>query len=113
MLELGIFHGGSVAFLALLAKPDRYVAIDRQPRSSTQFEEWVGSHDDVVHVFYGIDQADATALRGIVADEFADEPLDLVIDDASHLLDPNAFVLQCSVSASSARRRVRHRGLGT
>ena len=38
--------------------------------------------------YYGIDQADATALRGIVTDEFADEPLDLVIDDASHVLDP-------------------------
>ena len=37
---------------------------------------------------YGVDQADAPALRRIVADEFAGEPLDLVIDDASHVLDP-------------------------
>jgi predicted O-methyltransferase YrrM len=88
MFELGILHGGSVAFLALLAKPDRHVAIDREPRASTQFEEWLESHADVVRAYYGIDQADATALRGIVADEFAGEPLDLVIDDASHLLDP-------------------------
>jgi predicted O-methyltransferase YrrM len=88
MFELGILHGGSVAFLALLAKPDRHVAIDRQTRSSTQFEDWLESHDDVVRAYYGIDQADATALRGIVADEFAGEPLDLVVDDASHLLAP-------------------------
>jgi predicted O-methyltransferase YrrM len=88
MFELGIYHGGSVAFLALLAKPDRHVAIDLQPSPSRRFEEWLGTHGDVVRAYYGIDQADATALSGIVADEFADEPLDLVIDDASHLLDP-------------------------
>ena len=88
IFELGIYHGGSVAFLALLAKPDRHVAIDLQLSTSRQFEEWLGSHGDVVRVYYGIDQADATTLRGIVTDEFADEPLDLVIDDASHVLDP-------------------------
>jgi predicted O-methyltransferase YrrM len=88
IFELGIYHGGSVAFLALLAKPDRHVAIDLLPSPSRRFAEWLGTHEDIVRAHYGIDQADVTALRGIVADEFADEPLDLVIDDASHLLGP-------------------------
>jgi predicted O-methyltransferase YrrM len=88
VFELGIFHGGSVAFLALLAKPDRHVAIDYQAKASTQFDEWSRAHRDVVHAYFGVDQGDAAALRGIVADEFGGEPLDLVIDDASHLLDP-------------------------
>ncbi len=48
IFELGIYHGGSVAFLALLAKPDRHVAIDLQPSPSRRFEEWLGSHSDVV-----------------------------------------------------------------
>ena len=42
----------------------------------------------MVHAYYGVDQGDAATLRRIVADEFGGEPLDLVIDDASHLLDP-------------------------
>jgi predicted O-methyltransferase YrrM len=88
MLELGIFHGGSVAFLALLAKPTVHVAIDRQPQASARFDDWCQAHRDVVHPYYGVDQGDAAALRRIVADEFGDDPLDLVIDDASHLLDP-------------------------
>ncbi len=88
MFELGIFHGGSVAFLALLAEPDRHVAIDYQPKGSARFEDWRQAHDDVVHAYYGVDQGDAATLRRIVADEFGGEPLDLVIDDASHLLDP-------------------------
>jgi predicted O-methyltransferase YrrM len=88
IFELGIFHGGSVAFLAMAAQPERHVAIDRQPEPSARFERWLEAHDDVVHVHHGIDQADAAALREIVAHEFGDEPLDLVIDDASHLVDP-------------------------
>jgi predicted O-methyltransferase YrrM len=88
IFELGILHGGSVAFLALLAEPDRHVAIDRQPKAGARFEKWRQAHDDVVHVHHGIDQGDAAALRRIAADEFGGEPLDLVIDDASHLLDP-------------------------
>ena len=88
IFELGIFHGGSVAFLALLAKPDRHVAIDHQPKPSTRFDDWRQAHDDVVHTYHGVDQGDAAALRRIVADEFGGQPLDLVIDDASHVLDP-------------------------
>jgi len=87
IVELGILSGGSVAFLALLAKPDKHVATDLRPASSARFETWLESHVEV-RPFYGVDQADATALRWIVAEEFAGTPLDLVIDDASHELGP-------------------------
>ncbi len=43
---------------------------------------------DVVHAHFGVDQGDRSRLARIVADEFGTAPLDLVIDDASHLLDP-------------------------
>jgi hypothetical protein len=88
IVELGINRGGSVAFLAMLAKPDKHVAIDLRPGSSAQFENWVESHADVVRPYYGIEQADVTALRKIVANEFPEARLDLVIDDASHRLEP-------------------------
>jgi predicted O-methyltransferase YrrM len=88
IVELGIWHGGSVAFLALVAEPDKLVAIDIRPNASEQFDAWLRSHEEVVRPYFCVDQADAIALRSIVANEFAGAPLDLVIDDASHLLDP-------------------------
>jgi predicted O-methyltransferase YrrM len=88
IFEMGIYVGGSVAFLALLARPDRHVATDLRQNSSAQFEAWLASHDDVVRPYYGVDQADTTALRTIMAEEFPSTSLDLVIDDASHLLEP-------------------------
>jgi predicted O-methyltransferase YrrM len=88
IVELGIWLGGSVAFLALLANPDKHVAIDIRPDAGKKFATWLESHNDVVRPYFGVDQGDATRLRTIIADEFADDPLDLVIDDASHLLGP-------------------------
>jgi predicted O-methyltransferase YrrM len=88
ILELGIHFGGSVAFLAMLAKPEKHVAVDLRPGSSAQFENWLASHVEVVRPYYGVDQADVAALRKIVATEFPDSPVDLVIDDASHRLEP-------------------------
>ena len=38
----------------------------------------------VVRPYYGVDQADGDRLREIVAAEFRGEPIDLVVDDASH-----------------------------
>jgi SAM-dependent methyltransferase len=89
VVELGIFLGGSVALLTLLAKPERYVATDLRTEASTQFDAWLEAHDDVVRPYYGLDQSDSATLRTILADEFADADLDLVIDDASHLLGPS------------------------
>jgi hypothetical protein len=79
IVELGIARGGSTAFLAVIAKPDRLVAIelgDEPPGLG----EFLGGRDLNVECHYGIDQADP-----IVAD-LAGPNLDLVIDDASHLL---------------------------
>ena len=40
-----------------------------------------------VRLHYGVDQADPERLATILDDEFGDEPLGLVIDDASHRLE--------------------------
>jgi hypothetical protein len=87
IFEMGIYFGGSVAFLAMLAEPDRYVATDLRESSSAAFDAWNKGHPEV-RVYFGVDQGDPVALGGVVSDEFAREPLDLVIDDASHLLGP-------------------------
>ncbi len=42
----------------------------------------------VLRPHYGVDQSDRAALSAICRDEFGGAPLDMVIDDASHLLGP-------------------------
>ena len=90
IFELGIFQGGSTAFLNELARPDRLVAIDREPPKGTALEDYLdgGGMADRVHVHEDVDQADRRRLAEIVEDEFGDEPLDLVVDDCSHLYEP-------------------------
>jgi predicted O-methyltransferase YrrM len=90
IVELGIWEGGSTALLAQLAQPDKLVAVDITPEPVPGLERFVASHalHGRVRPHYGIDQADGRRLGDIVASEFSGDPIDLVIDDASHLLAP-------------------------
>jgi predicted O-methyltransferase YrrM len=90
MIELGIFQGGSAALFALLARPDRLVALDIEDDPVRGLEDFIDGRDlrDRLHTHYGFDQSDGDGLRRLIADEFGDEPIDLVVDDASHLLVP-------------------------
>jgi predicted O-methyltransferase YrrM len=91
IVELGIFQGGSVALSALVAQPEHLLAVELAPTRIAALDELVASRSlsDRVHVHHGVDQGDAARLTalleeaGIVAPE-----LDLVVDDASHLVDP-------------------------
>jgi predicted O-methyltransferase YrrM len=89
ILELGIFAGGSTAFLAATTQPEKLVALDIKPDRVDALDEFVTAHgfEDSVRAYYGVDQADRARLREIVTDEYGNELLDLVIDDASHDLD--------------------------
>jgi predicted O-methyltransferase YrrM len=90
IVELGIADGGSTALLALAAQPSKLVALelDAEPRSA--LDSFVDSHQlgDVVRPHYGLDQGDRERLARIVDKEFAGEPIDVVIDDASHQYAP-------------------------
>lgn len=85
IMELGIFGGGSTAFLAQVAQPERLAALDLRG-GCRNLDRFLATHPYPVDAFYGVDQADTDALARIVAG--FDGPLDLVIDDASHLLEP-------------------------
>jgi predicted O-methyltransferase YrrM len=89
IVELGIAAGGSTAFLALLAQPRRLVACELESKRVAALDELIAAEDlgEVVHPYFGVDQSDRARLTAILDDEFDDEPLDLVIDDASHLYD--------------------------
>ena len=91
ILELGLWHGGSLAFWAGLFNPEKIVGIDGATRGdSPYFRNWIASRGlgDRVRTHWGVDQGDGATLRRIVAEEFRGAPLDLVIDDCSHMFVP-------------------------
>jgi SAM-dependent methyltransferase len=90
IVELGIAYGGSTAFLAMRARPRKLVAIEFEPARLPHLDQLIDERGlaDVVRPYYGVDQGDKDRLAGILADEFGDEPLDLVFDDASHRYGP-------------------------
>jgi predicted O-methyltransferase YrrM len=89
VVELGILQGGSTALLGALAKPTRLVAVDRSNDRVAALDAFLDEHElrESVHAYYGVDQGDTEQLGMILEAEFGAEPLDLVIDDASHQLD--------------------------
>ena len=89
-MELGIWDGGSVALWYDVLRPRKHVAVDLLKRDdSGYFKRFVAALDaaDRLRTYWGVDQADEATLLKIVDAEF-DGPLDLVIDDASHLYEP-------------------------
>jgi predicted O-methyltransferase YrrM len=90
IVEIGIKEGGSTSFFAQVARPEKIVAVDIRRPSSTALDDFIDAQglDDVIVPCYEVDQADESALAAIVEREFGTHPLDLVVDDASHQLDP-------------------------
>jgi len=88
-VELGIGSGGSVALTALVAPPRKLVALDLGPDRVDALDKLIAERDlsERVRLHYGADQADRQRLMSILDDEFGNEPLGLVVDDASHRLD--------------------------
>jgi hypothetical protein len=84
--EVGVFQGGSAALFAELLDPRVLIAFDIQTESpSTYFDEYVAA-SDVLYPNWGVDQADQPRLVAAV-DRAGADPLDVVIDDASHDYD--------------------------
>lgn len=89
-VELGIAEGGSAALGLLEGRPRRFVAVDLEVNRLAALDEFVTARgfDDVFTAHYGVDQADRDVLRTLVAEGVRGEPIDVVFDDASHVLDP-------------------------
>jgi predicted O-methyltransferase YrrM len=89
IVELGIRRGGSTALITELARPQRLVAIEIAKAAAPALSDYIESRGlaDVVRPRYGVDQADRTRLAEIVDEEFCGHPIDLVVDDASHLFE--------------------------
>jgi SAM-dependent methyltransferase len=85
VFEIGFFQGGMPLFLADMLPLEKVVAIDYlQPSDALRAMIAEGDLQDTIKLFGGILQDDTPMLREIVGAEFAERPLDLIIDDASH-----------------------------
>jgi predicted O-methyltransferase YrrM len=89
IFELGIFEGGSTALLAQLARPEKLIAVDLKDEAAAGLEGFIEAQglSDSVAVHWGVDQSDGAHLVRLL-DELGERELDLVIDDASHQLEP-------------------------
>ena len=89
IVELGIAQGGSTALLAALAPDARLVSVELADRPTGGLLEHIAREGlgERVRPYYGVDQSDVGRVGEILADEFRGEPIDLVIDDASHIYD--------------------------
>ncbi len=92
VVEVGIFEGASTALLHQLARPSQLIAFEynREPLNA-KLDTFIAqdNRSGSISVHYGVDQSDTKRLSSILSNELGDTPLDLVIDDASHLLDPS------------------------
>jgi len=89
IVELGVYKGGSTALLSELVGPEKLVSIEFTPTPVELLDGYIEERGlgDVVRPFYGVDQSDRVRVAEIVRAEFGGRPIDLVIDDASHLYE--------------------------
>jgi predicted O-methyltransferase YrrM len=89
LVELGIAEGGSTVLAALAAEPSALLAIDIELEPVDALEEFIAARGlgARVHTRYGIDQGDRDRLARTVDEAIGTDPIDLVVDDASHALD--------------------------
>ena len=86
IVELGIADGGGTALIALAAEPSLLVACEIENEPVAALDEFISRRglEKSVRPHYGVDQSDRARLAAIVDAEFGANPIDLVIDDASH-----------------------------
>ncbi len=91
ILDLGIFKGGSIALYNELFSPKRLVGIDLDPDRVDSLDRFIARHSltDTIRLHYGTRQDDPEALSEIVRDDFDGVPLDLIVDDCSHMYEPS------------------------
>lgn len=91
ILELGVYRGGGIPFIQLLAKPKRLLSLELSPNRLEPIDRFIADQglQDSVRMEFGVDQGDTETVRRIVTEHFGeDRLLQVVFDDASHLLGP-------------------------
>jgi hypothetical protein len=85
MIEIGIHDGGSTAYWHHKYDPERLVAFDIVPVAPF-FARYLERNNltNAVRLHLGVSQTDRDQMRLAIENEFGGEPVDVVIDDASH-----------------------------
>ncbi|HWD57461.1 MAG TPA: class I SAM-dependent methyltransferase, partial [Stellaceae bacterium] len=85
LFEFGIWQGGSPLFYGLATDAEKIVAVDIA-NPPPALDKIIAKHRlaDKVKLHFRTSQDDRAAVTAIVDKEFGDEPIDVVIDDASH-----------------------------
>ena len=88
VVEVGIAEGGSLIYFALAYPQLRFVGIDLRAENLAVLRqiERLGLSDRI-KLYYGVDQADGARINRIISENFGDEPLGAVMDDASHFYE--------------------------
>ena len=86
IFELGIWQGGSPLFYGLATDARKVVALDIANPGPPALDAIIRRHGigDKVKLHFATSQDDTDAVTTIIDKEFGGEPIDLVIDDASH-----------------------------
>jgi hypothetical protein len=97
IVEIGLLRGGSCVFLDILAAPEKLVAIEYRKGPIGPLHDYIESHSrqDSISTHYNTNQADTSKVRAIINSEFNGSDIDLVIDDASHLLEETRTTFNC------------------
>lgn len=87
ILELGIWQGGSCVFFQKLFRPEKHVALEKSedPEALRQYIKEQSLSKRLIPAL-GVDQADTAKVEKLLLEHFPDRDIDLVVDDASHLL---------------------------
>src|SRR5215469_697811 len=86
VLEFGILQGGSAVLFTLIMDLEKFVGIDIEEHAKG-IEPFLSRHEvgAKIKFHFGVSQSDEPAVCKIIKGEFGnDQPLDLIIDDASH-----------------------------
>lgn len=85
VIDIGVWQGGSVVLLDLVLSPHRLLCIENNPAPIPALAAYIAERNRRnVSIHYGVDQGVTQDMIRILNATFGDEPIDLVIDDASH-----------------------------
>ena len=87
--DLGIYKGGSVVFYHKVFDPEKIIAFELKKEPVEQLDAYIRKNglEQAIRVFYGVDQSDPEAVQRILQTEMSGQHFDMVVDDASHLLN--------------------------
>ncbi len=96
MIEVGVDQGGSTAYFTKLFKPEKLLAIELSEKPVRKITRFLSNHDKEgrVEIQWGVDQSDRNVVPGLVDRAFGSQSIDLVVDDASHLLAPSTATFE-------------------